>query len=664
MTFKRLFLMFVLVTIAMLGMQGIAQENPPANPKQRVGGPFENAEYFYYGMPERIDAMHTSTGWDNEKQKLILKGTVYNRDSKTPAAGIVLYYYHTNSEGYYAGGAGADPRAIRHGVLRGWVKSDANGKYTIRTSRPAAYPKEKIPAHIHFAIKEPLLNEYYVDDVVFDDDPLLTHDVRKAMENRCGSGIVQLKKSSDTLVAERDFILGLNIPDYPAEADSAVNKSTTATLSVPEAVIDGFNPGIAVSGLNPNEVVRIHVLRALEKWREADGQWRKAKQSLHAFADFAADASGTIEVDTQAPIAGTYTTADPLALLRTGYRFGDAALKDVVSFPEEPLISGPEDRVWVKLERAGKIEAEAFFELSGKAKGLEVGQKSGEGWHAVYARPSGGDKLPVVISLHGSEGGSIDKARGRALQFANNGFAAVGVNYFAYPHETIPGVPTEHAEIKLEILESIRDWLQSLPEVESNRIHLVGVSKGAEFALLAATRFEWINSVVAVVPTDVVWEGYSGGGGVWKATSSWSIDGEAVPFIPLFQFEPTREGMYRTNTERYTRSRNFYATQETDARIPVENIKARLLLLASDRDEVWASGDMARNIVERMVAAGNADKVEVRIYPKAGHQLSSTGTFPVRLYGEQSSDPTAKDILAEGDAAADAWRRTIRFLKK
>jgi dienelactone hydrolase len=291
-----------------------------------------------------------------------------------------------------------------------------------------------------------------------------------------------------------------------------------------------------------------------------------------------------------------------------------------------------------------------------------VAQKSGNGWHAVYARPAGGEKLPVVISLHGSEGGGVEKAWGRAVPFASRGFAAVGVNYFAYPHEAIEGVPTQHAEIKVEILDAIREWLETRPEVDATRIHLVGVSKGAEFALLAATRFDWITSVVALVPSDVVWEGYGEGGGT--ARSSWSVGGKPVRFVPLFPFDPKQEGMYRTNTERYERSRAYYADRVEPARIAVEDAKARILLLASDRDEVWASGAMARNLVERLVAAGKSDRVEVTIYPKAGHQITGTGTFPVRLYGEQSLDPEAKDILAEGTAAADAWRRTVLFLKK
>ena len=439
---------------------------------------------------------------------------------------------------------------------------------------------------------------------------------------------------------------------------------TVATLSVPTVVVDGSNPAIKAVGLRPKEVVRIHVLRSLEKWKEEGGKWQRVRQSLHSYADFKAAADGIIQVDTQAPIHGSYSRADPLALLRNGYRFGDAALHGVLAFPEEPLAAGPGSRVWVKLERDGKVAAEAVFELLGEAQGVEVAQELGDGWHAVYARPSGGKSLPVVLSLHGSEGGSINKARGRAVQFASQGFAGVGVNYFAYPHEAIEGVPTHHAEIKLEILESIREWLKSRPEVDVDRIHLVGVSKGAEFALLAAARFHWITSVVAVVPSDVVWEGYSEGGGKGTAGSSWSFGGQPFPFVPLFPFDPKQEGLYRTNTERYERSRAFYADRVGPARIPVEDTKARILLLASDRDEVWASGAMARNIVERMVFAGNSDRVEVKIYPKAGHQIAGTGTFPVRLYGEQSPDQDAKDIVAEGEAAADAWRRTLLFMKQ
>ncbi len=210
-----------LVVFSFLSAGCQAQEGKQAAPSKRVGGPFENAEYMYYGMPANLDSTDTSPGWSQAGPKLMVTGTVYMRDGKTPAPGIILYYYHTDVNGLYSSGPTADERALRHGYIRGWVKSDANGKYTIRTVRPTAYPKEKIPSHIHFAVKEPELNEYYVDDLVFEDDPLLTSEDQKRMENRGGSGILRPEKSGDLQVAEHDFILGLNIPDYPAATDAS-----------------------------------------------------------------------------------------------------------------------------------------------------------------------------------------------------------------------------------------------------------------------------------------------------------------------------------------------------------------------------------------------------------------------------------------------------------
>jgi protocatechuate 3,4-dioxygenase beta subunit len=203
------------VAISIFGCQ--APKDTQAVTPKRIGGPFEHAEYFYYGMPSNLDSTNTSPGWSQVGQKLIVSGTVYKRDGKTPAPGIILYYYHTDVNGLYSAGPGLDERARRHGYIRGWVKSDAVGNYTIRTVRPASYPNEKIPSHIHVAVKEPELNEYYVDDLVFEDDPLLTPELQREMENRGGSGILRPRTSGDLQIAGHDFILGLNIPDYPED---------------------------------------------------------------------------------------------------------------------------------------------------------------------------------------------------------------------------------------------------------------------------------------------------------------------------------------------------------------------------------------------------------------------------------------------------------------
>jgi protocatechuate 3,4-dioxygenase beta subunit len=181
-----------------------------------VGDGCEACEIMFVGMPAHIGSTDTSPGWTEKGQKLLVKGVVYEVDGKTPAENVVLYYWQTDSNGYYSHVPGMDEKAERHGHIRGWVKTDASGRYAIRTIRPAPYPHTTNPAHIHVAIKEPkIANAYYIDECLFDDDVFLTTQRRKALENRGGSGILKVSVSGDLQVAERDIVLGLNIPGYP-----------------------------------------------------------------------------------------------------------------------------------------------------------------------------------------------------------------------------------------------------------------------------------------------------------------------------------------------------------------------------------------------------------------------------------------------------------------
>lgn len=154
----------------------------PQVKESTVGGSFENSEFTFVGMPERIQSIDTSKGWHQKGQKLLITGTMFIRDGITPAPNVIMYYYHTDVNGNYSNAPDLDRRVVRHGYIRGWVQSDTNGRYSIYTVRPASYPDSQELAHIHQAIKEPNIdNAYYIDDFVFDDDKFLTTAKRKAM---------------------------------------------------------------------------------------------------------------------------------------------------------------------------------------------------------------------------------------------------------------------------------------------------------------------------------------------------------------------------------------------------------------------------------------------------------------------------------------------------
>ena len=179
-------------------------------------GGCEDCELMFVGMPKNLNAVDTSRGWVVEGQKLVVSGKILKLDQKTPAENVILYYYHTDMAGEYSYKEGLPLAARRHGYLRGWVQTGHDGQFNIYTSKPAQYPGGTTEAHIHILVKEPDINiPYWIDAWVFDDDPLLTQDLRKRLENRGGSGIMKLQLENGILRAEQNVILGLNVPGYP-----------------------------------------------------------------------------------------------------------------------------------------------------------------------------------------------------------------------------------------------------------------------------------------------------------------------------------------------------------------------------------------------------------------------------------------------------------------
>lgn len=182
---------------------------------KKTGGPCEGCEALFEYGNRKLSNVDTLPGFSTNKPQLKVTGRVLKKDGVTPASGVIVYIYHTSRQGLYERKGNETGWARRHGIYRGWIKTGSDGRYTFYTFRPAPYPDHSEPAHIHITVKEPDRNEYYLDEYLFNDDPLLTASERKKLPQRGGSGIVLLQAVKDGLwIAERNLILGLNIPDY------------------------------------------------------------------------------------------------------------------------------------------------------------------------------------------------------------------------------------------------------------------------------------------------------------------------------------------------------------------------------------------------------------------------------------------------------------------
>ena len=215
------------VLIILTSAFGCASAQAPSQNRARepiVGLPCEGCEAAFEGLPATLEADARIGRQDEPGQSLRIVGTVFDR-AGDPASGVIVYAYHTNSRGIYP----PDDRyrglaAYHHGLLRGWAITDAEGRYSFATIRPAGYPDSDLPAHVHMHVIEVGRCSYYIDDILFEDDPRLTKEKKAALIlGRGGSGLVAPQiDSAGAWLVRRDIHLGENIPGYPERAQQPV----------------------------------------------------------------------------------------------------------------------------------------------------------------------------------------------------------------------------------------------------------------------------------------------------------------------------------------------------------------------------------------------------------------------------------------------------------
>ena len=168
----------------------------------------EGCEGAFERDAQTLDWQSTMAPAGEPGEPMRIEGRVTQADGQTPAEGVVVYAYQTNAEGLYANGSAETEWSRRHGRLRAWVKTDADGRYGFDTIKPAPYPNRTMPAHVHLTIAEPGRRAYYIDDIVFDGEFGVTPAYRRNQELRGGSGILQLQRTDEGLwLARRNIVL-------------------------------------------------------------------------------------------------------------------------------------------------------------------------------------------------------------------------------------------------------------------------------------------------------------------------------------------------------------------------------------------------------------------------------------------------------------------------
>jgi protocatechuate 3,4-dioxygenase beta subunit len=158
---------------------------------------FSQEEAPFPPAPEDVGSTVNLAPGQEPGERLIITGTVYQSDGRTPMRDFMLYLYQTDASGVYnrTDGSWRRPR------LHGWVRTDSKGKYEIRTIKPGNYPDGTEPAHIHAVIQLPGEPATWIDNFLFEDDAYLSEREKK-MPERDGffSSVMKMRRGSNGVI--------------------------------------------------------------------------------------------------------------------------------------------------------------------------------------------------------------------------------------------------------------------------------------------------------------------------------------------------------------------------------------------------------------------------------------------------------------------------------
>jgi catechol 1,2-dioxygenase len=184
-----------------------AQQCRPTAPD--VLGPFYRG-----GAPARAKLADVDEAGD----VLVLSGTVYAPDCRTPLPGALLDVWQADSKGLYDIGKPANLTERERFHLRGRLLTDAQGRYEIETIVPGSYPippglpgleqfaGRMRPAHIHFLVMHPMFGPlttqlYFKGDPHLGEDPWAKPSLAIDLVSKAAGGITRRQGTFDIVLA-------------------------------------------------------------------------------------------------------------------------------------------------------------------------------------------------------------------------------------------------------------------------------------------------------------------------------------------------------------------------------------------------------------------------------------------------------------------------------
>lgn len=372
----------------------------------------------------------------------------------------------------------------------------------------------------------------------------------------------------------------------------------------------------------------------------------------HVQAEFVANADGTVYLERDTPVEGDWNQpcpAAPLPFLQPARQQPWRTQPAPSRLADVPAPQPYDLRITATVTSGATMESHATRRyLASNVRAFDV---EDAGFVGRYFSSAHEKVLPAVIVISGSEG-RIEKAQIIAALLASHGYQALALCYFG-----LENASQYLDRIPLELVERATQWLQTRPEIDSSRIALYGRSKGGELALAAASFIPAITCVVANTPSPWCYEGLRGK--LPTRHASWTWRGAELPFVKIptgvLARAPFALATNRHNFTRWLYEKTLTTSAVDDAYFPLERINGPVLVISSERDEVWPSRLHGDRAMAALDAAGFPHRHKHLVCQQASHTL----TVP---HQPARSLPSTIDHVAWTNDTQRAWSATLSFL--
>lgn len=275
-----------------------------------------------------------------------------------------------------------------------------------------------------------------------------------------------------------------------------------------------------------------------------------------------------------------------------------------------------------------------------------------------FAKENLEDKTTIVL-LGGGQWGDY-----WAQHFAKNDMVGLSLAYTG-----VEGLPDLPENIELEYFEKAINWLHAQPEVNADKIVVMGASKNAELALVLASNFpDMIDAVVAYAPSSVSWSNTALPYNSDELKPSWTYNGRDIPYMPMEKI--TADESDRIDMLGYW-EKGLANTQFIEkATIPVEKINGPILLVSGNDDQVWPSSRMADMIENRLKENAFTFTCLNLKYDNSGHSISGNpddntayGPGYIRIGDRDYEYAFGGNAAGDFKAKQDARDQLMEFLK-